>query len=132
MSSESTDLPPEQESTSTDPLLDSGSYIDPGRNESGAGTETAPESPNHQLPEFAPGVVIAAEPISMYVPGEGSAEATPRTPVRRRNPDEMLKRPSWLPENWTIDLKVRASGVTAGLIDRVGFYLFVENIFLVN
>ncbi|XP_057782006.1 methyl-CpG-binding domain-containing protein 6-like [Salvia miltiorrhiza] len=100
------------EASPTDPLLDTGAYIDPGRNHSAAGAEL----PQH-MPEFAPGVVIAAEPISMYVPGEDSAEATPRA-VRRRDPEEMSKRPSWLPEDWKIDLKVRSSGATAGLIDR--------------
>lgn len=110
------------EASPADPLLDTGAYIDPGRNHSAAGAELP-----QPLPEFAPGVVIAAEPISMYVPGEDSAEATPRA-VRRRDPDEMLKRPSWLPEDWRIDLKVRSSGATAGLIDRVGFIYrsFVE------
>lgn len=104
-----------------DPLLDSGSYIDPGRNNSAAGAEL----PQHPPPEFAPGVVIAAEPISMYVPGEDSEEATPTRGVRRRDPDEMSKRPTWLPENWKIDLRVRSSGATAGLIDRVGFLLLL-------
>ncbi|KAI3461267.1 hypothetical protein Pfo_017930 [Paulownia fortunei] len=53
----------------------------------------------------------------MLRPGEGSVEAAPRS-VRRRNPEEMAKRPSWLPEDWKIDLRVRSSGATAGLIDR--------------
>ncbi|KAH6836794.1 methyl-CPG-binding domain protein 5 [Perilla frutescens var. hirtella] len=108
------------DATPTDPLLETGSYIDPGRNDPATAAAAAAELPHHQPdgnPEFAPGTVIAAEPISMYVPGEDSAEATPRA-VRRRNPDEMLKRPSWLPEDWTIDLRVRSSGATAGLIDR--------------
>ncbi|KAL2240056.1 UNVERIFIED_CONTAM: hypothetical protein Sindi_0646800 [Sesamum indicum] len=104
-----------------DPLLDSGSFIDPDRHDTGA------ESPQHHQcqpapsVEFGPGVVIAAEPISMLAPSENSAEAAPRS-VRRRNPEEMSKRPSWLPEDWQIDLRVRASGATAGLIDRVGFF----------
>ncbi|KAK4441312.1 Methyl-CpG-binding domain-containing protein 6 [Sesamum alatum] len=100
-----------------DPLLESGSFIDPDRNDTGA------ESPQHQQceqapnVEFGPGVVIAAEPISMLAPAEDSPETAPRS-TRRRNPEEMSKRPSWLPEDWKIDLRVRSSGATAGLIDR--------------
>lgn len=119
----------------TDPLLDSGSYIDPGRNNSAAGSELPqpqpqpepqPQPPPENL-DFAPGVVIAAEPISMYIPGEDAEETTPQRQVRRRDPDEMSKRPSWLPEDWKIDLKVRSSGATAGLIDRVRFFLSFFN-----
>ncbi|KAK6138147.1 hypothetical protein DH2020_028083 [Rehmannia glutinosa] len=101
-----------------DPLLGSDSFIDPGRTDAGA---ESPEYQKHEHTpnvEFAPGVVIAAEPISMLRPGESSVEEPPRS-VRRRNPEEMAKRPSWLPEDWKIDLKVRSSGASAGLIDRV-------------
>lgn len=104
------------EASPTDPLLETGSYIDPGRNDPAA-AELPHQHPDGNPELFPPGVVIAAEPISMYVPGEDSADATPRS-VRRRNPDEMLKRPTWLPEDWKIDLRVRSSGATAGLIDR--------------
>ncbi|KAK6144191.1 hypothetical protein DH2020_021011 [Rehmannia glutinosa] len=100
-----------------DPLLGSDSFIDPGRTDAGA---ESPEYQKHEHTpnvEFAPGVVIAAEPISMLRPGESSVEEPPRS-VRRRNPEEMAKRPSWLPEDWKIDLKVRSSGASAGLIDR--------------
>lgn len=108
-------IPQAQDPASTpnspDPLLESGSYIDPARNDD---SEQPAAAGN---PEFPPGVVIAAEPISMYLPGEESEEAPPRT-ARRRNREEMSKRPTWLPDDWTIDLRVRSSGQTAGLIDR--------------
>ncbi|KAL7127086.1 hypothetical protein ABFS83_14G231000 [Erythranthe nasuta] len=109
---------PAADPTSPDPLLDSGAFIDPDRNNSGAESpENQQDEDNAENVNFEPGVVIAAEPISMLRPGESSVETTARA-VRRRDPDEMLKRPSWLPEDWKIDLRVRSSGATAGLIDR--------------
>ncbi|XP_041990050.1 uncharacterized protein LOC121741385 isoform X1 [Salvia splendens] len=95
-------LPPKSEPTSADPLLDTGAYIDPAPN----------HSPAADIPQ--PGVVIAAEPISYYIPGEAPAEPAPRA-ARRRDPEE---RPSWLPENWMIELRRRNSGATAGQTDR--------------
>ncbi|KAG6432768.1 hypothetical protein SASPL_104355 [Salvia splendens] len=101
-------LPPKLEPTPADPLLDTGAYIDPAPNHSPAAY--MPQS----SPDFMPGVVIAAEPISYYIPGEAPAEPAPRA-ARRRDPEE---RPSWLPENWTIELRRRTSGATAGQTDR--------------
>ncbi|XP_047980433.1 methyl-CpG-binding domain-containing protein 5-like [Salvia hispanica] len=101
-------LPPKSEPTSADPLLDTGAFIDPAPNHSPSADMTQPS------PQFMPGVVIAAEPISYYIPGEASAEPAPRA-ARRRDPEE---RPSWLPENWTIELRRRNSGATAGQTDR--------------
>ncbi|KAL3828596.1 hypothetical protein ACJIZ3_017398 [Penstemon smallii] len=89
---------PEVSPTAPDPLLQSGSFIDPDQ------------------PAFEPGTVIAAQPISMVAPD--GTDATPRAPVMRRSLEEMAKRPNWLPEDWKIDLKVRTSGASAGLIDR--------------
>lgn len=89
-----------------DPLLSAGSFIDPN------GPDPAEPSP-----EFPPGMVIAAQPISIVAP-----DGTPAKPATaRRNPEEMSKRPSWLPDDWKIDLRVRSSGATAGMIDRVRF-----------
>ncbi|GFQ05901.1 methyl-cpg-binding domain-containing protein 5 [Phtheirospermum japonicum] len=101
-----------------DPLLGSDSFIDPERPE--PGTPPSEHQQQEQTPNagFGPGVVIAAEPISMLRPGEDSVETTPRSAARRRNPEEMSKRPNWLPVDWKIDLRIRSSGATAGLIDR--------------
>ncbi|KAL3620210.1 Methyl-CpG-binding domain protein 5 [Castilleja foliolosa] len=101
-----------------DPLLGSDSFIAPDKPE--PGTPPPENQQQEQSPNvgFEPGVVIAAEPISMLRPGEDSVETTPRSAPRRRNADEMSKRPNWLPEDWKIDLRVRSSGATAGLIDR--------------
>ncbi|KAL1544052.1 Methyl-CpG-binding domain protein 5, variant 2 [Salvia divinorum] len=110
-------LPPNTEPTLADPLLDTGAYIDPASNHSPAADMLQP------LPEFLPGIVIAADPISIYIPGEAPEEPAPRA-VRRRDPEE---RPSWLPEDWTIELRRRNSGATAGQTDRVGF-LFIRSL----
>lgn len=99
-----------------DPLLESGSFIDADQN------EAEPETPpNHQQQPIAEeeqgsGSGIAAEPISVAPPTDGSAG--PTRPSIKRNLEEMAKRPSWLPDTWTIDLRVRSSGATAGTIDR--------------
>ncbi|KAG6415189.1 hypothetical protein SASPL_122594 [Salvia splendens] len=115
--------PTNPENTPADPLLDTDAYIDdPCRNITDAAEAELPKQP---LPEFAPGVVIAAEPISMYVPDPEEAapeQPAPRT-ARRRDPEEMAKRPSWLPEDWKIELKKRVSGASAGLYDPVGYLL---------
>ncbi|KAG6432767.1 hypothetical protein SASPL_104354 [Salvia splendens] len=90
-------------------------------------TEPAPidSAPNHSptsanlpqpLPQFMPRRVYNPEPISYFIPGEAPAEPAPRA-AQRRDPEE---RPSWLPENWTTELRRRSSGATAGQTDRVG------------
>ncbi|XP_042041741.1 methyl-CpG-binding domain-containing protein 5-like [Salvia splendens] len=58
--------------------------------------------------------VYNPEPISYFIPGEAPAEPAPRA-AQRRDPEE---RPSWLPENWTTELRRRSSGATAGQTDR--------------
>ncbi|KAL2511041.1 MBD domain-containing protein [Abeliophyllum distichum] len=60
--------------------------------------------------EQGSGSGIASEPISVAAPADGSAG--PTRPPMKRNLEEMAKRPDWLPENWTIDLRVRSSGAT--------------------
>ncbi|XP_047980434.1 methyl-CpG-binding domain-containing protein 5-like isoform X1 [Salvia hispanica] len=84
-------------------------------------TEPAPTdpAPNHTpasvklepLPRFMPDRVYNPEPISYFIP---DAEPAPRA-ARRRDREE---RPSWLPENWTFELRRRNSGATAGQTDR--------------
>ncbi|CAI9785849.1 unnamed protein product [Fraxinus pennsylvanica] len=100
-----------------DPLLDSGSFIDADQNE--AEPMTPPKKQQHQQiseDEQGSGSGIATEPISVAAAVDGSAGST--RPPTKRNLEEMSKRPSWLPETWTIDLRVRSSGATAGTIDR--------------
>ncbi|KAL2536062.1 Methyl-CpG-binding domain-containing protein 6 [Forsythia ovata] len=99
-----------------DPLLESGSFIDADQNE--AEPETPPNQQRQPIPEGeqGSGSGIASEPISVAAPADGSAG--PTRPPMKRNLEEMAKRPDWLPENWTIDLRVRSSGATAGSIDR--------------
>ncbi|KAL6527940.1 Methyl-CpG-binding domain protein 5 [Orobanche minor] len=99
-----------------DPLLGSDSFIDPNRTETGVASPERQQ--NEQTSNAGSGVAIAAEPISILRPGGDSVETAPRS-ARRRNAEEMSQRPSWLPDDWKIDLRVRSSGATAGLIDRV-------------
>ncbi|GER40910.1 methyl-CpG-binding domain-containing family protein [Striga asiatica] len=107
-----------------DPLLGSESVIEPDSAEPETAApeqkqeEQVPEDEEEHIPnvEFDPAVAIAAQPISMLRPGEEpvSVEKTPR----RRSMEEMSVRPSWLPEDWEMSLRVRASGNSAGFIDR--------------
>ncbi|CAA0841323.1 Methyl-CpG-binding domain-containing protein 5 [Striga hermonthica] len=93
-----------------DPLLGSDSFIDPDR------VEPEEAFPEQEQVGLDPAMAIAAQPISILRPGEElvTVEKTPR----RKNMDEMSVRPSWLPEGWEMSLRVRASGNSAGFIDR--------------
>lgn len=61
--------------------------------------------------------VIEAEPIN-FVPHGGSFPLSYKRRVykRRKNPYE---KPPGLPEDWTMDVKIRKNGATAGLPDKV-------------
>ncbi|KAL3813075.1 hypothetical protein ACJIZ3_014343 [Penstemon smallii] len=89
---------PESSPIPLDPLLDSGSFFDPDRPK----TQQSEQSP---YTPFPPGTVIAAVPISMVAPEDISSSA-PKA-ATRRSAEEMK-----------IELKVRSSGATSGLIDR--------------
>ncbi|XP_073143098.1 methyl-CpG-binding domain-containing protein 6-like isoform X2 [Henckelia pumila] len=105
------------DSIQEDPLLGSGSFIDPDRNDA---TMESPALERNEIngdPEFPLDSVIDAKPISMLAPGEVWSEATPKVP-KVRDPEEMAKRPNWLPDDWSVETKVRSSGATAGSIDR--------------
>ncbi|XP_075500626.1 uncharacterized protein LOC142539221 isoform X2 [Primulina tabacum] len=88
------------------------------------GFETAdgsdfPEAQHHQRGGgFESMPVIDAVPISMVAPEDVLPEPTPKV-AKRRSMEEMAKRPEWLPEDWRIDLRVRTSGASTGLIDRL-------------
>ncbi|KZV17375.1 methyl-CpG-binding domain-containing protein 5 [Dorcoceras hygrometricum] len=100
-----------------DPLLGSGSFIDPDRNDSTVESLAPERNQSNGDPELLSDAVIYAKPISMLAPGEDWSEAVPKAP-RVKDPEEMAKRPSWLPDDWDIELRVRSSGATAGTIDR--------------
>ncbi|KAL2512017.1 Methyl-CpG-binding domain-containing protein 5 [Abeliophyllum distichum] len=44
-----------------------------------------------------------------------------RTPEDQTSPNSEVKRPPWLPANWTIELKKRSAGRSAGNIDKYYF-----------
>ncbi|XP_075512698.1 methyl-CpG-binding domain-containing protein 6-like isoform X4 [Primulina tabacum] len=98
-------------------LLGSGSFIESGCNDSAIKTSATERHETNGDPEFASDSVIDAKPISMLALGEVWSEATPRAP-KVRDPEEMAKRPSWLPEGCNVETRVRSSGATAATIDQ--------------
>ncbi|XP_073040488.1 uncharacterized protein [Primulina eburnea] len=79
----------------------------------------SPEDQHHQRRDGLESMpVIDAVPISMVAPDDVLPEPTPKV-AKRRSMEEMAKRPEWLPEDWRIDLRVRTSGASTGLIDRL-------------
>ncbi|MCD7462721.1 hypothetical protein HAX54_049256 [Datura stramonium] len=114
----------------SDPLLQSGTYIDA---ESNVSVETT--TPNKGVPDEgnasdlapAPAATAAAAAVAVAVAAESTLEmqitvskAETVTPQRRQNRsvDVNAERPSWLPDNWNIETRVRTSGATAGTVDR--------------
>ncbi|XP_073142330.1 methyl-CpG-binding domain-containing protein 6-like [Henckelia pumila] len=84
-------------------------------------TRPGPEDQRHPMEGgFESMPVIDAVPISMVAPDDDLAEPTTKV-VKRRSMEEMAKKPEWLPEDWKIDLRVRTSGASTGLIDRYFF-----------
>ncbi|KAJ8552021.1 hypothetical protein K7X08_028464 [Anisodus acutangulus] len=85
-----------------DPLLQSGTYID---------AETT--TPNK-------GNVSDLPPATVETTTEASVTDETVTPLRKNNRsvEVNVERPSWLPESWKLETKVRASGATAGTVDR--------------
>lgn len=102
--------------TRSGPVLGSGALA-----EADGGDSTGDQ--HHQQGGFGSMPIIDAVPISMVAPEDVLAEPTPKV-SKRRNMEEMAKKPDWLPEDWRIDLRVRTSGASTGLIDRVWFLLF--------
>ncbi|XP_016483756.1 methyl-CpG-binding domain-containing protein 5 [Nicotiana tabacum] len=101
-----------------DPLLQSGTYI---HADSNATVETTPERSLLDEPHVS-------DPMPAAPAMESTAEiqtVSPElvTPKRRQNKSVEVtsERPSWLPENWKIEMRVRTSGATAGSTDRYFF-----------
>ncbi|CAK9163763.1 unnamed protein product [Ilex paraguariensis] len=92
-----------------DPLLGPGEFID---------VDTGNRADQN-------GVVDHTEPNRVKPPdsSEPTTTTTATTPQRRRRAREdvaaMAERPAWLPDDWKIDMRIRSSGATAGLIDRL-------------
>lgn len=126
-----------------DPLLQSGCFIDPTTNSNG---ETRTNGAGKKIADAAD----AAAPTPGRPPGRpvrgsaapkpsssGGASVTPTPesaadgsedskPKRRRRVSAGERRsaagetPDWLPAGWIVEDRVRASGATAGTIDKVG------------
>ncbi|EPS60413.1 hypothetical protein M569_14391, partial [Genlisea aurea] len=100
------------DSRGEDPLLGSGAFIDSSVSENGAREEIQAKNEEEGEGDSEKGkIAIDARPISSYPP-----QKTPTT--KKKSLEEMAKRPSWLPEDWTMDLKIRNSGASKGHIDR--------------
>lgn len=99
-----------------DPLLQSGTYI---HADSNATVENTPERSLLDEPHVSDPMPAAAATESTAEIQTVSTELV--TPKRRLNKSVEVtsERPSWLPENWKIEMRVRTSGATAGSTDRV-------------
>ncbi|KAJ8558435.1 hypothetical protein K7X08_005201 [Anisodus acutangulus] len=102
-----------------DPLLQSGTYIDADTTTSNKGVL---DKPNVNASNLAPAPVTAPAPEETPPELTMPASATTETVTPLRNPNRSVEvnveRPSWLPESWKFETKVRASGATAGTVDR--------------
>ncbi|PHT28312.1 hypothetical protein CQW23_32084 [Capsicum baccatum] len=71
-----------------------------------------------------------ATPVSMESESNMEVQMTESvaetvTPVHKvnRSVEVNVKRPSWLPEDWKFETKVRTNGASAGAVDNVNFRL---------
>lgn len=95
----------------TDPLLESGTFIDVGQN--GGGEKM---KPTRLRPEQASAGTTTAASAEDAV----AADATPISQRQlKKLPEELVERPNWLPDEWKMEVRVRTSGATAGTTDRV-------------
>ncbi|KAF3620226.1 putative NAC domain-containing protein 89-like [Capsicum annuum] len=116
-----------------DPLLQSGTYIDAEENSrvetntpnKGTGGDVPDEGKEADLTNPAPAEAETAEAETAEEgskmaaqPNESAAETV--TPVRKpgRSVEVNVERPSWLPDDWRFETKVRTNGATAGTVDR--------------
>ncbi|RAL38266.1 unnamed protein product [Cuscuta campestris] len=87
-----------------DPLLQSDAYIE-------VDTDAVPLRTQVAQPESEPG--MTADTVT-----DQAADSSQRRARRKQVSEESVERPSWLPENWKMDVRVRNSGATAGTVDR--------------
>ncbi|XP_022155116.1 methyl-CpG-binding domain-containing protein 5-like [Momordica charantia] len=126
---------PDLPSLPPDPLLDPGSFIDASsaaRTHRGDLHRTPnnpePPSPSRRSP-------LRAEPLPLNgrklppdapAPGNGDSPAPRKLSASKATPDASPKsvpseRPNWLPPGWVVQDRVRASGATAGTVDKYYF-----------
>ncbi|CAH9134471.1 unnamed protein product [Cuscuta epithymum] len=87
-----------------DPLLQSDTYIVEVDNATPLRTRVPP--PESELGKMADTAKNQA------------TESSQKRAKRKQLSEESIERPSWLPENWKMDVRVRHSGATAGSTDR--------------
>ncbi|CAN4120188.1 unnamed protein product [Withania somnifera] len=93
-----------------DPLLQSGTYID---------VETA--TPNKDVADEGKVSDLATAPEESKIEMQKAVQETENVKTARRasrSTEGNVERPSWLPDDWGFDTKVRTNGATAGLVDR--------------
>ncbi|GFZ20230.1 hypothetical protein Acr_28g0009350 [Actinidia rufa] len=106
-----------------DPLLQSGTFIEadldptaptlaeaqPAQNGVSEQNQCETPEPVSDEPELPASAVTTAA-----TDGESTPAAPKETPLAATP-----ERPSWLPEGWRVDYRVRSSGASAGTVDRV-------------
>ena len=101
-----------------DPLLQSGTFIEADLDPT---TPTPAEAQPAQNGVSEPNQCEAPEPellASAVTTTATDGESTP-SPPKETPPATPPERPSWLPEGWRVDYRVRSSGASAGTVDRV-------------
>ncbi|KAK4606486.1 hypothetical protein RGQ29_000635 [Quercus rubra] len=104
-----------------DPLLKSGTFIAVAQD--GTTAEPPPPQLRRSSDDAAPACLAAeksngeAAPVAP-APAPESAASMAETPPRRAP----APAPDWLPAGWTVEDRVRSSGVTAGTVDRYYFH----------
>ncbi|GFZ17757.1 hypothetical protein Acr_26g0010270 [Actinidia rufa] len=106
-----------------DPLLQSGTFIEadldptaPTLTESQPDQNGVTETNQCEAPEpVSDEPELPANAVTTDATDGGSTPAEPKVTAQVTAPPE---RPSWLPEGWRVDYRVRSSGASAGTVDR--------------
>ncbi|PSR89842.1 Methyl-CpG-binding domain-containing protein [Actinidia chinensis var. chinensis] len=109
-----------------DPLLQSGTFIEADLDPTARTlTESQPdqngvtETNQCEAPEpVSDEPELPANAVTTAATDGGSTPAEPKETPQVTAPPE---RPSWLPEGWRVDYRVRSSGASAGTVDRYYF-----------
>ncbi|KAI4304636.1 hypothetical protein MLD38_040116 [Melastoma candidum] len=103
-----------------DPLLKSGSFIDPS--ESGDPESHVPGTPNNLADSTSNGPDVPADStpdgVTKSPATDNMGPASGEDSKSRRRVRPAADAPDWLPKGWTVEDRVRTSGATAGTVDK--------------